>query len=362
LVKLGGLICLGLTFSIVTACGPASTEIPVTEKSAPVSQTCDYGSTGNDFASAKVFLLSSAFDPKSGAAPSPSEIVRHVLPTDPYWNDLTAGFDAAPDFFKDKLCGLDGIFVVQNTCAPTGCTADDVIDHSWGFRQQTGPPKRYIAASAALWKNGSVPVFSAYKNLRLRAVLTRLHANGRNWFNLPGSQRPQFASASPDTAAMTVLAVLAHEAGHVLWFDVFVPEPGGPFNAANFCGGRFYARAVWPQIAVPSGRWVDFGQQLANQPRKPDHAGILQTHLSRANFRQARGGLQSMFHDTEAPGALATFSPIEDFVEAYEWHVLLSARPPLTDLTIQIPGYPPYNLVSGIANKPGLRRKMACFG
>jgi hypothetical protein len=160
---------------------------------------------------------------------------------------------------------------------------------------------------------------------------------------------------------VTVLVVLAHEAGHVLWFDVFVPQPGGPFNASNFRGGRFYTRAVWPNVAVPSGRWVDFGEQLPNQPRKLDYAGTLQSHLSRANFRQASGGLRSMFHDAEAAGALATFSPVEDFVEAYEWHVLLSAKPPLTDLTIRIPSYPPYDLVRGIASKPGLRRKIACF-
>ena len=89
---------------------------------------------------------------------------------------------------------------------------------------------------------------------------------------------------------MTVLAVLVHETGHVLWFDVFVPEPGGPFNAANFCSGKFYARTVWPNIAVPSSRWINFGERLANQPRKPDYAGIRQSHLSRANFTQARGG------------------------------------------------------------------------
>jgi hypothetical protein len=196
-MKLGGLICVGLTSVIVAACGPASTEAPVAATPPPITQTCDDSSTGNDFVSAKVFLLSPAFDPKSGAAPTPSEIVRHVVPTDPYWNDLTAAFDTAPDFFKDKLCSLDGIFVVQNTCAPTGCTADDLIDHSWGFRQQISPPRRYIAISAALWENGSAPIFSAYKNLRLRAVLARLHANGRSWFNQPGSRPPQFASASP---------------------------------------------------------------------------------------------------------------------------------------------------------------------
>ena len=41
--------------------------------------------------------------------------------------------------------------------------------------------------------------------------------------------------------------------------------------------------------------------------------------------------------------------------------MLLSANPPLTDLTIQIRGYPPYDLARGIANKPGLRRNMAWF-
>ncbi|MBV9199379.1 MAG: hypothetical protein JOY83_06500 [Alphaproteobacteria bacterium] len=362
-MKLGDLIFAGLICLIIGACEPVSTQAPVTEAppQAPVPRTCDHNSTGHDFVSTKVFLLSPAFDPKSGAAPGPSEIVRNVAPTDPYWNDLTAAFDRAPDFFRDKLCSLDGIFVVQNACASTGCTVNDAIDHSWGFRQQISPPKRYIATSAALWENGSAPNFSTYKNLRLRAVLARLHGNGLSWFKLPRLQSPQFVSSSPDTAAMTMLAVLAHETGHVLWFDAFVNPPGGPFNADNFCGGKFYARAVWPKIAVPSGRWVGFGEQLANQPRKPNYAGTLQSHLSRANFLQARGGLRSMFHDREAAGALATFSPIEDFVEAYEWHVLLSAKPPLTDLTIQIPGFPPYDLVGGIANKAGLKRKMACF-
>src|SRR5689334_15460260 len=115
-MKLGGLICVGLASLIVAACAPAATEPPLTERPAPVVQTCDHSSNGNDFVSAKVFLLSPAFDPKSGAAPGQSEIVRHVVPTDPYWNDLTAAFDAAPGFFKDKLCSLDGVFVVQNTC------------------------------------------------------------------------------------------------------------------------------------------------------------------------------------------------------------------------------------------------------
>jgi len=48
---------------------------------------------------------------------------------------------------------------------------------------------------------------------------------------------PNSFAANP---AMSVLALLAHEFGHVYWFDSFVPNAGGPF-VNNFCwGGNFY--------------------------------------------------------------------------------------------------------------------------
>ena len=105
------------------------------------------------------------------------------------------------------LCDKDfNVLIVQNTCPQSGCTADAVIKNSWGFRQQTASPKRYIATSAMLWQNGSIPTFSAYENVRLPAVLQRADANAKNWPNPPNFPA---ASTSPDMPVMTLLAVLA---------------------------------------------------------------------------------------------------------------------------------------------------------
>jgi hypothetical protein len=370
-MKLSALICwIGAVCILLAACQPISPPPPPAPPP-PVAQTCNHTSSGSDFVSAKVFKLSASFDPTKLMPPTPSKIVGNVTQADAYWNDLVAAFTAATPAFKDNLCGLDGVFIVQNTCAATGCTADDVIGNSWGFRQQAKQPKRYIATSAALWQSGSAPVFADYENMRLQAVLQRLDPNAAVWYSLPNS-KPIFSSASPNTATMTVLSVLAHEFGHVLWYDEFVvnpdgsPNPGGavyiqPNSPALFCRGKFYTVNSWSNINVPPTRWVNFGERLQNQVHDRDYAGSLKTDLFNANFGQAARTLSTIFLNQDLAGTLASFSPVEDFVVIYEWFQLLSANPPLTDLIIQIDSLPQINIVRWIASKPGVRRKMACF-
>jgi hypothetical protein len=369
-VKLSALI--GLTCIVLAACQQLPAPVPGAGARALVTQTCDRNSSGSDFVSAKVFKLSASFDATKLMPPTQSEIVGNVTPADVYWNDLVAAFTAATPTFKDNLCSLDGVFVVQNTCAAVGCTPNDVIGNSWGFRQKVPQPKRYIATSATLWQSGSAPVFVDYENMRLLAALQRLDPNGAFWFNLPNS-KPIFSSASPNTSAMTVLAVLAHEYGHVLWYDKFVvnpdgsPNPGGevyiqPNSPALFCNGSFYTARSWSNINVPSARWINFGERLQNQILTPDdYAGLLKADLSNADFGQAGSRLSTIALDRDLAGTLAAFSPVEDFVEIYEWFQLLSANPRLTDLVIRIGRLPEINIVRWIASKPGVKRKMACF-
>jgi hypothetical protein len=345
---------------------PPPTALPPT-----AALTCNQNSSGGDFVAAKVFKLSAGFDPKPAQPPTQSQILGNVTQSDPYWNDLAAAFTAASPALKVNLCNLDGIFIVQNTCPATGCTVEDVIGNSWGFRQIAPQPKRYIATSATLWQNGTAPSFVDYENMRLQALLLRLDPNANAWFSLPGL-KPYFSSASPNTSGMTVLAVLAHEYGHVLWFDKFVvnpdgsPNPGGaayiqPNSPALFCNGRFYTAGSWTTIAVPSARWIGFGERLPDQVHRPDVAGLLKTDLSNGNFAAAARNLSNIFLDTDLASTLASFSPIEDFVVTYEWLQFVSANPPLTDLSIRVDGFPQVNLVRWLPNKGGVRRKLACF-
>jgi hypothetical protein len=323
-----------------------------------------------------VFLLSASFEPKNNISPAPADIIRNVMPTDPYWNDFVAAFTAANNSFKDKLCSLDRIFVVQSTCNQPACQVDDVTKHSWGFRQRSSPPQRYIAVSETLWQNGTAPFFVDYENMRLQAVVQELDPiNGPKWFQR-ATLRPRFSSASPNSTAMTLLAILAHEYGHVYWYDVFVvkddgsPNPGGTVNIqlgnpALFCRGRFYTADSWgvgnQSITVPPQRWIQFGQRLPSQMHNPDLSGRLLARLSRGDFPGAGGELLTTLRDADIASLLASFSAIEDFVETYEWLQLLSASTPLTDLRFQIGGVSSGNLVQWISNKPGLRRRFACF-
>ena len=245
--------------------------------------------SADDFIKQRGFFLPASFDPRTGSPPPNGQ---NIYGQNPYSTALIATFNAAPASFLAMLCDFDYyVYIVQNACAASGCTANDVINYSWGFRQQSSSPKRYIATSATLWQNGSVPIFSIYRQLRLQAILQHLDPNAGDWFHPPSNSStapppfPRFTSASSDTSEMTLLAVLAHETGHVLWYDAFVPTPGGTFNAANFCNGNFYPSGEWSNINIPHvndtpGRWINFGEVLPNETHNPDLTGPLKAQLS----------------------------------------------------------------------------------
>lgn len=112
---------------------------------------------------------------------------------------------------------------------------------------------------------------------------------------------------------------------------------------------------------MPSTRWILFGQRFANQIHNPDLSGNLLADLSQGNFGAAGSDLSKIFLNGDLAGVLASFSAIEDFVKTYEWFQLINATPPLTQLTIQIDGFPQVNIVRWIASKPGATRKMSGF-
>jgi hypothetical protein len=89
---------------------------------------------------------------------------------------------------------------------------------------------------------------------------------------------------------------------------------------------------------------------------------MLRNALQSGNFTLAGSILLQAYQNQDLADFLAAFSPDEDFVEAYQWAVLLRANPPLSSLIIQIPGFSSYDIAAGnIAKQGGLGRKMNCF-
>jgi hypothetical protein len=184
---------------------------------------------------------------------------------------------------------------------------------------------------------------------------------------------------------MTVLAVLAHEVGHVFWYDAFVikadgsPNPGGAADFSQFCGGTFYTPGVTPggvgqqgswllPPTVPDYRWVSFGQP--RNYHKPDDVDMTELNfdLNHGKYSEAGDllhGIYSGVQNGRWASALAAFSTDEDFVETFQLFVLMHARTPLQHSRVKISGTraQPYldDIPYTFSLKPELVRKSHCF-
>ena len=345
----------------------------------------------------KVQFLQYGFDPKSNTTPQPDAA---TIPDD-VWADLQKAFSIAPPGFQQQLCNLNGIFINPASCArlnpndptspydPKTCNPSPMAigNNSWGMRQYDQNSGailgEYIALSLGLWNNSAspgwtcigrtycAPPFQTYQTGVVQALLMSLApAVPINATNLPTIS----SSASANTSEMSVLATVAHEYGHVLWYDKFVPRGGGPADptGAGFCGGKFYTGplASWKYpVAVPPGRWLDFGEIREQSP-------LNSTILNLPGFYTANqpglagDNLNRLFNGGLWASTLAAFSPDEDLVETFELTVLAAAKPPgaaqplLQSMVMKIPGSRgriySFDIFDNLVSGTELARKYVC--
>ena len=187
------------------------------------------------------------------------------------------------------------------------------------------------------------------------------------------------ASTCPSCAAASVLATLAHEYGHVLWYDTFVPKGGGPADPTGngFCDGHFYTAQTAPwqyPVSAPPGRWLNFGQIRDQSPLTSPILPL--PGLYGANLPGKAGDNLLRLYVGGASGGpwasvLAAFSPDEDFVETFELSVLASAEPAgatqplLQSMPITIPGSrgapPSFDVFTNLQPGNELARKYFCI-
>jgi hypothetical protein len=264
-------------------------------------------------------------------------------------SDLTAAFNLAPPFFQKQLCGLDGIFIVA--------TGD-----SWGFRN-IKDGKRYLALALNLWSSQKVPTFSAYENIVVHRLL-----NGWRAPNHPaGSGDPS------DTPAVTVLAALAHEFGHILFYDTFVNPRGTAPNYGAFCAGTFFSQS-WQSLPNVANVWRTYGDVVGTHKSDDVQVQDILNAVPRPgdpDRRDAGGLLRRLYglRGTNAPigrwaSLFASFSPDEDFVETFKLFVLKNSGAKLRSLKMVIP-------VAGVivtedipgtcSQRTALASKLSCF-
>jgi hypothetical protein len=340
-----------------------------------VPAAADCGTTtpsGQDFVNNQVFLLpySAGFDPKmTGKSYKSPSCNNHI--TSPYTTELINAFNVAPSSFQQKLCGLTCVFISECQVS-NNCTMDDLTTGTWGFRErpdQSPGSGRYIATSAGLWGLSSPPTappaLHDYEKLLLDALLS--------WPS--GHNPPAYSQAtSDDKPEMTVLAALAHEFGHVLWYDTFRPSRGGPYDFNTFCRGSFFTNS-WQNVNTPP-TWRYFGEVQDAHKIYDVVLADLALAISRNKFAKAASLLDKIYQPhSHWPSLFGAFSPDEDFVETFKFYVLTNASLPLTSLQINIyddsssnmtiPTYTeniPHDFDVNRNKKGELRRKVNCIG
>jgi len=314
----GLVLILGLVVGLYSACQLA-TSAPTSPPAGTVGSfpTCAQRNppilTGDDFA-ATVRFVSGPYDPSGFGAPP-----RGAPVGAPYFADLSRAFTNAPPAFRDQLCGLDGVFIDQTPCGSFGACEP----HSWGFRGRLGGTGRYVGLTAGLWTAAVNPTYAQFETALLQTLLPP---------TLLGVVSYGAANSGADTFAMSVLASLAHETGHVRWFDLLDPNRTGTQNPGNLpCfftswpgGGAGFHAPPWRELLTPAGR----------------RRGGISIAIDRAPNAQVAGDLLDKIYEASAPWAsfFASISPDEDFVETYKFKVLTTANPVLTSLPITMPG------------------------
>ena len=364
---------------IAAACFACVQAPPPPGGSSPVkalSVTCSDGSAFLDH----VKFVQNGFTPSVKLSAPPSGTGASIAGTI-YTQALQNAFLLAPPSFQNRLCGLTGIYVN----GPANCTSfDDCFGNSWGYRVWPSQ-ETYVAISAGLWNgtclDGSSPYgYHCYETDVLNTVL--------GWPTPPiNPPPPQYRSANTpaDNLDMTILAALAHEVGHVRWYQVMTPntpgissyDPNTVLLCASNPGAPGFFSYSWKQSVQRPPPWRLF---LTREKRK-NGFGAPDLHLVAPQIKDIdhdidQGHLPAALIDLEKlyrpaqPWAsyFGAISPDEDFVETYKFYILISAQSvpslnegALTNLPIVINGVPhdiPNDYLGG--NKPILYNKAQC--
>jgi hypothetical protein len=305
---------------IAFLCSACQTQISplVNTRTYPTCGSLGIGS-GTAFVTAKVRMLTPPFDsslrysatPPSYTQPQGTPLAA-TTPGSPYVDALAAAWTAAPPKFQDRLCNLTMIYI-----DPTANAAS-----SWGYRENagqfvpgySGSYNRYIGLSAALWTTPTT-------EMSLDAYETSIV------YNLLGWDKMKYRAAIPSYVGQAILAALAHEYGHVLFYEEYSPDPTRNFSYSNFCSGNFNTSWQNPDTPPP---FRGFGDPEVKQ-KDDNTTDNVKLHklgfaLLQGNFVKAATMLDKIYSSKGRwASALAAFSPDEDFVETFKLYILMHA-------------------------------------
>ena len=215
---------------------------------------------------------------------------------------------------------------------------------------------------SAAWWRGQLPMLSDFESKLLVSFFP-------GWTD--GTSRPSYinsggAGGDDNTGTVTLLAILAHEFGHVLWYDTMDPNRDPDYVVNNsWCPGLGFFTAGWIDPPAKPPMWREFaGSHPANAASGSPFPDLLR-EIGQGQWSNAQGNLKNVVYGDSRgyPSLFGAYSPDEDFIETFVFAVLLRAEHPLRNLKLRIPNGP-FAGDTDIPARAGrgiLQRKIACF-
>lgn len=312
----------------------------------------------------KARFVTVSFTPSRGAQLPPSS----PLPSSPdYAGGLAAAFNAAAPDFQEVLCSLDHVYINAPHCTNWG----QCFQESWGWRRTLagGGIERIVALSGGFWGSTPATTYASYETTLTRAILPHSGIS----YSHPLSCSPSGACTSIDDFPTALMAALAHEVGHIRWYEWVNDDPAGYCNG-NFTVNSWTGRVHQPPRGPNGGYW----RELLTLDRRSYLRGhhlwndrhLNPPQINAIDAMPPGAGQNHLIHDLLAPSqpwasAFAAMSPDEDFVETYKFKVLTDphAPHPLSSVVINVPQAGTANIAEDYAlhRKPDLAAKIACI-
>lgn len=254
---------------------------------------------------------------------------------------IVAAYNAAPPFFQAALCRVDHIYIDTDTKNPAKPSV-------WGMRERLNPdgnkqPRIHIGIAKALLTDltRQHTPYATYENQLAGTLLAASPTTpARSLTALSYTAAPDPARP-PQPAAIAVLAILAHEMGHIVWWEKDV-------------GASDFPAISWTSKNVQHG-FHEFGiEDPQNPAQRPPVKADVQYDLRYLPPGKAAADLQKIYSG-EWASLFATVAADEDFVETYKLVVLTApsgnaGRQALTSIKVTIPGAAGADVLANLNN------------
>jgi hypothetical protein len=238
--------------------------------------------------------------------------------------------NAAGSNMRQQLCHLTNVFIIPDYVS------------SWGFWDPQGNG-RYIGIATHVVKK--------YYDLAQEENDLLVQNLSLDKWN-PSVLKPPAYDAVTYVPGLAVLARMAHELGHVLFYDVNAPSFAGRSAPPDYSGltpnnnpcyaknNGAFKKTSWDN--PPNARYfVPFNQETTAHLDKTPSVSMIRTLINNGQFNPASDAILAIVSTGDWASVFAAVSPEEDFVETYKTMAMSAAQTAL-NFTLSRPSGPDY--------------------